>query len=357
MVKKTLIIFFILTGVIFWIHAESNDLITLNWADMDALYHIEIRKDGYVFFETDQMENELSLDLVPGYYEYQIYVRDPFGRELSNSGWIPLNVTRSQTPVFRLIQPVMIASVSKESFIVPVDSSDLNPGTKFYIQRKQKTLKGEWNDLRSLDGEVTFRDVRLRSGSWELVAVDPSGEVFSQPGAVIAKPMYRPESSLRDSQFDIQLGISPVAGFVTDVFDLSALSLWNADLVLLVQSGSTAPFLRDLGLEFHGRIGYVGVDPVTVDTGLFGGGELSLFLRPNTGGRITPFIQGGTGFLMSGSDDFFNSRTALVFRGAAGVDFNRNRHYTRIGMGAGYGYTNDQSMVIFDLFVRWGYQL
>ncbi len=324
---------------------------------MEAAYHIEVRKDGFVFFEKDQMENEIALDLVPGYYEYQIQVLDPFGKVLSNSGWIPLNVTRSQIPAYRLITPVTIASRVKNSFSIPIDSSDLNPGTEFYLQGKKKRIKGEWNGLQSPQGEVIFSDVRLKSGSWELTAVDPSKETFSQTDAVIARPMYRTESSLRESQFDIQIGTAPLAAFSQGGSGDTALSLWSIDAVLLVQSGSTVPLLRDMGLEFHGRLGYAGADPVTQNPGLLGRGDLSIFYRPNSGNRVLPYIQAGTGFLATGSDDFFSGKTALVFSGGAGIDINKNRHYFRLGLSGSYGYTDSQEMIICELIFRWGYQL
>ncbi len=334
----------------------SQDEVVLRWVDLDAVYRVEISKDGYIFYNSLQNESELTLDLVPGEYEYRITALDPFGGELSRSDWITLSVTRAQVPVFRLPEPVYVPSFSKIDFNVFVEPSYLNPGTEFYLLYKNRRIKGEWIEDEAGGGSVAFHQVRLKAGSWELEAVDPSELTFSQSQAVIAKPMYMPEESLRESQFDLHLGYAPMAGFAMDS-DRTALSLWNAEAALLVQAGSQTPFVRSLGLEFRGHLGFAGADPLTENPGILGGADISLFFRSQKGSRITPFFQLGAGVLWSDSDDFFDSKTALLLKSSAGIDINRRRHCYRIGLTGAYGLTDDYEMAILSLFLRWGYQL
>lgn len=355
MVKKAIITILILLYLPLVCFAEEGKPITIRWGAMDANYHIEIRKDTYVFYENYQTENELALNLVPGEYEYQIHALDPFGKLLTSSGWIPLNVTRAQIPEFRLTGPVFVRAFSRIDFDILIEPSDLNTGTEFYLLNKEKRMQGEWD--QDTAERVFFHGVKLKAGNWKLEAVDPSQQSFFQPQAVVAKTLYMPEDSLRESQFDIQFGYAPFLGISLNGETSISFSPWVADMAFLIQSGSSVPVLRSLGVEFHGYLGFDGADPTSDSSSLLGGIDVSGFFRPYTAGALAPYIQAGAGALWSDNNSFFEGRTALTFRGSLGVDISKNRHYFRIGLDGAYSFTDTKELLMCSLLLRWGYLL
>ena len=182
--------------------------VTIEWESLDASYRIEVRRDGQVFIDTEQTESEIKLNLAPGFYEYRIHVLNPFGKEVSASEWLPLNVRSSRIPYFRVRTPLIIWEGDTGIEMI-VESSNLREGTIFQLSRGDRRISAEWQG----DGNfytVLLSESDIEPGSWDLEAADPSGETFVHPEALIVRPTRSPNIQYLDTQEIPPEGLVPI---------------------------------------------------------------------------------------------------------------------------------------------------
>ena len=164
--------------------------VSIEWESLDTSYRIEVRRDGQIFIDTEQTENELSLNLAPGFYEYRIQVLNPFGKEVSVSNWLPLTVESSRVPYFRVRIPVVVWE-GETAIEMSLEARELRAETAFNLVKDETRLPVGWSG----DGgsyTVTITDGKLEPGGWDLEAIDPSGDTFVHPDALIVRPTRSP---------------------------------------------------------------------------------------------------------------------------------------------------------------------
>ncbi len=197
-IRRGILIFFILlTSAALSYSQESTNLgnrggpVTISWESLADSYRIEVRRDTQVFIDTIQSGSELKLNLAPGFYEYRIHVLNPFGKDVSSSAWLPLNVESSRIPYFRVKTPLVVWE-GDSGIILRIEASRLRDGTVFLLSNGERSISTEWQSDGSLY-TVSINETNLESGSWNLEATDPSGMSFVHPDALIVRPTRSPE--------------------------------------------------------------------------------------------------------------------------------------------------------------------
>ena len=214
-IRRSLLLLVLLTSAALSFGQDSTRLgnndgsITIHWEALDTPYRIQVRMDGQIFIDTEQMDSELKLNLAPGYYEYRIHVLNPFGKDISVSEWQPLRVERSRTPYFRVQNPLVIWEGISD-ITMDVESLDLREGTIFSLTKGELSIPGEWQKNGNLY-TVDLTGLNLEPGTWNLVAADPSGISFTHPAALIVRPTRSPEFKELSTRELIPEGIVPIA--------------------------------------------------------------------------------------------------------------------------------------------------
>jgi len=212
--RSLLLLLLLLTSAALSFTLESTRLgstdgsITIKWESLDTSYRVQVRRDAQIFIDTEQSDNELKLNLAPGSYEYRIHVLNPFGKDVSVSAWLPLEVESSRTPYFRVQNPLVIWE-GETSVSMSVDSPRIRAGTVFMLSNEVRSIPAEWQKEGILYN-VSFQDPYMEPGSWNLTATDPSGLTFIHPQALIVRPTRSPEVKNVSSRELPPHGIVPI---------------------------------------------------------------------------------------------------------------------------------------------------
>lgn len=164
--------------------------VTIRWESLEAAYRIEVRRDGQVFIETEQDENELTLNLAPGFYEYRIHVLNPFDKDVTATEWLPLTVESSRIPYFRVTIPERVWE-GTTAVEMALEATDLRPETVFSLVMEEIRIPLEWRGAAG-SYTVAITENNLEPGAWDLEAVDPSGDSFVHPEALVVRPTRSP---------------------------------------------------------------------------------------------------------------------------------------------------------------------
>lgn len=421
--------------------------VTIGWESLDTSYRVEVRRDGQVFIDTEQSENELKLNLAPGFYEYRIHVLNPFEKEVSVSGWLPLTVESSKIPYFRVTIPEVVWE-GATAIEMTLEATQLRPETVFNIVKDQNRIPVEWRGAAGVY-TVTVSDDNLNPGNWDLEALDPSGETFVHPDALVVRPTrspviedlstrtvvagnlvsievsgeaFDPETTftfegpggelpvaameineegnavlyldLKDAKaaeydliasnpsgeetrennallvteaeaelivkkqprFEMQLGYAPLV-IVTPEGEILP-SYLAFDIAATFQSGWKAKFLRGLGIEARGVIGATGPnDAKNLAMNIIGSVDVSGYWRPLVKGKVAPVVLLGFGNLWSGYAKQFGIENILFFRTGLAMDIVNQRQLTRIGINLSFGFTEEDTLPIFQLMFRRGFRM
>jgi hypothetical protein len=241
---------FLISGFLFNtanIHGEESTTlgsaegsVSIQWEDLESSYRVQVRRSGQVFIDTLQTANSLSLNLAPGEYEYKVIVLSPFGKLISESEWLPLEVQRAWTPYFRLRAPKVIWE-GDTGIRLTLESTYIREQTVFNLTYGDNSIQVEWtgeSDIYTL----AVPDGSAGPGSWNLEANDPSGRSFTVPEALVVRPRRSPEVASLDTRTAAAAGLVPV-----------------------VIQGSA--FDQDMTVRFQGPGGDIGVTALEISEG------------------------------------------------------------------------------------------
>lgn len=243
--------------------------VTIGWESLDASYRIELRRDGQVFIDTEQTENELKLNLAPGFYEYRIHVLNPFGKEVSASLWLPLTVESTRIPYFRVRTPQVIWEGDRNIEMI-LESSNLREGTVFHITNGKDWILTELQSSGNFH-TVSSAEVFIEPGNWNLEATDPSGMTFIHPDALIVRPTRSPTVHRLDTQRVSPEGLVPIK-ITGEAFDTEMSVRFeglNSELPVVavdIIEGGTALVYLDLNNAQPGEYSLVVSNPAGEET-------------------------------------------------------------------------------------------
>ncbi len=128
----------------------------IQWKSVEnaASYKLEIRPENDKQIQLNLKENEASLDLKPGKYEYRVGALNKFKKVKHWSKWLPLEVVYSQPPV--------INEDSKYSFSLPEKEQEIVVKGKYFLEEIEVKLESNSNKLpvknlkRISDTELRF---------------------------------------------------------------------------------------------------------------------------------------------------------------------------------------------------------
>jgi hypothetical protein len=137
------------------IESNANKTI-IQWKSVEnaASYKLEIRLEDAKQMQLNLKENEVSLDLKPGKYEYRVGALNKFKKVKHWSKWFPLEVVYSQPPV--------INEDSKYSFSLPEKEQEIVVKGKYFLEEIEVELESNSNKLpvknikRISDTELRF---------------------------------------------------------------------------------------------------------------------------------------------------------------------------------------------------------
>lgn len=163
---------------------ESSTLISdegaviLRWESDASLFRIQIRRDGQVFFDMEHDKNEIRLNLAPGLYEYRVAALNVFAKEDRSTTWLPLRVSSSKIPHFRLVSPLEITEGESGKILV-VESTKFREDITLLLINGDRRISTEWQKDENLYS-ILLPD-SLEAGRWDLEARDISGKTFMIP--------------------------------------------------------------------------------------------------------------------------------------------------------------------------------
>ena len=219
---------------------EKGEKILISWEAALTSYHIDIRRDGEVFYSLDTEINELWINLAPGTYEYQITYIDPFGGTVSKTDWNRLKILYDAVPYFRVIEPIN-AWLGDGETKLEIDSTVLVPGATFHlIQGDQKIpFIGISQDNIT---QFTIDTKPLSPGTWGLLCTSRTGKTFFVDEAV----------TIREKQF-------------LHLDQMSPLAFMNSGLITVKISGEN--FDKSMRMNFEGPSGKIQIVNIKIDDG------------------------------------------------------------------------------------------